>query len=223
MLAAVLIAAVALLAAGTAAAATRAPERLTTVSWPARWRVWPEFTKRPPPALERAIDAAAGNDLVLKRLLLALARRESRFNLRIRGYAHGGTPPAGLSAKQLKPYQAYAASYARHRGQRIAGSATTWGQRFQPTDWRPYGALQINPVHIWGPIVPASAPLTAAYDADTIAKAGARLLRQWRAETGSYAAAVANRWNRSPSWATDVFTNYVDLGGQLSELQAANA
>jgi len=215
---------VAVLGLGTAAAraSTVAPAPAGAIVWPSRWRTYSKNTKRPSAAFERAVHKASDGETILARLLFALARRESGFQLKIRGYAHGGTPPAGLSEKQLRPYRRYAASYARYQDLRIPGSTITWGQKFKPEDWRPYGALQINPYAIWGIVVPASAPLSAAYDPDVIARAGARLLRQWLTEIGSYAKAIGTRWNGSPSWLGDVLANYQDLGGSLTDLAERN-
>ena len=193
------------------AAATALPSAPPWISWPAQYRRRPKDPKRPSSALERAIYAAAGGDLVLARLLFALSRREAGFELRNRGQAHGDPTQPGA-------HQRYVNGYLRDKDKLIPGSSITWGQKFRPIDWGPYGALQLNPYYIWGIVVPASAPLTAAYDPDVIAQAAARVLRLWRSKTTSYERALYKYWNTEKGWLEDVVANYLDLGGARAEI-----
>jgi len=172
-------------------------------SWPASWKA------RPSADLVREMKAAAREFEVPVLLLLAIAYVETggTFKTQIRGKKHAGNN------------ERFAESYRTRSDEMIPGSTITWGEKFAADDWRPYGALQVNPYHLWGVTLPAEAPLEAGYDIRANARAAAKVLRDAYATGGSWLAAI-RRYNAKSAFRTLVLRAYRTLGGNLTQLEA---
>jgi hypothetical protein len=169
--------------------------------WPAEWRAIPSTE------LQGATKAAAEEYGVPILLLYAVMFVETggTFKSKVRGKYH-----AGNSAR-------FAKSYAVRRGQRIPGSSVRWGEKFRPEDYRPIGIMQVNPYHIWGVVLSASAPLEAGYEVLANMRAGARVLRVGFDSGGTWIKAL-RAYNWKPAFRRAVLSVYRALGGDVASL-----
>ena len=174
--------------------------------WPKKWG-----SGIPSPDQIKAVEAAVVTfPKVPSKLLFALEKRETNCN-DVKGKANGGNSDL------------YHNSYMRYKDSYIPHSKIVWGKMFPKlTDWRPYGAWQLNPYHIVPEFVSAGAPISEMLNPYKNAMAAANYLNNLYIEHGSWYV-VLIKYNNSSSWRKEVMGFYADLGGKLSDLGSPNA
>jgi lysophospholipase L1-like esterase len=149
--------------------------------WPTKWR-------KPTKEILAAVKAASVKHEVPEEVILAVIRKESNFDPKLRGY------------RPLK------ASYARNKDHKIPGSSITWGDKFSEDDWRAISIMQVLPFNLFGVpgLLKASDPISAAFNVRTNIMAGARVLKILYDKYGNFEDAVW-KYNGSRQYQREVF------------------
>ena len=183
----------------------------------AQLRSVPRFARVPSPCpglpsaeIQAAAKAAADEYGVPLLLLYAVAWVESGYKLRTK-YKHNAT-----NSKVWRD------SYNLRRNWKIPGSTITWGQKFRPEDWHPYGLMQVNPYGIWGATLAAGAPIEAGFELTSNMRAGARALRLHFDKGKTWIKALWG-YNAKVKYRNLVLDAYRALGGSLATLEGGNS
>jgi hypothetical protein len=165
----------------------------------------------PPADVQAAAKDAAAEYRVPLIFLYAVLWVESRYEAKARGKLHGGN------------CKRFAESYATWKNRTVGDSSIRWRDLFPTADlWRPIGAAQVMPYHLWGVTLPANAPLADGFTLVANLRAGARVLRKGFDKSKSWIKALAV-YNAKEEFKRRVLNSYRGLGGSLAALEGGNS
>lgn len=174
-------------------------------------RAGPPATLPASAEIQSAARAAADEYGVPLLFLYAVLWVESRYEAKARGKLHGGN------------CQRFSESYATWKGRTIGESSKRWRDLFPTANlWRPIGAAQVLPYHLWGVTLSADAPLAAGFEVLPNIRAGARVLRLGYDKGKSWIKSLAV-YNAKPAFRNLVLDAYRALGGTLAALEGGNS
>lgn len=162
---------------------------------------WPQ----PSAIVQREIDAAAKDLNVPPEILYAVARKESSFNPKAKGYAN-----AANNAR-------FAKSYASYKDRVIPGinpKGLTWGDMFTaPESWTAYGLIMALPFNLVGKkgLVAPGEPIDKLFHPRFNVRGGAGLLHDHYTATGDWEQAL-RRYNNSSAYVREVLDYAKELG-----------
>jgi hypothetical protein len=163
--------------------------------WPVKWR-------KPTAEILAAVKAASEKYEVPEEVIIAVIRKESGFNPKLKGYKNGTTDTTSKAYSKT-----FRNSYERNKGIKIPNSGgMRWGEKFAPTDWSAYGLTQTLLFNLYGPpgLFKASEPISAVYEVRRNVMAGARVLKILYDKYGTWEDAVW-RYNGSKKYQREVF------------------